>query len=312
MKLAPVDGLISTNMVSNMPGGSCMIICEENKSFRNQLHFSKLSSYSTNIFWIIWYDEYVFWPLTTTTTTASTMSKLSSLKDNLNFPSLHRFSLPHSKPKHFQIIINAIIFPNFKFKMTNKRGMTDFSWIWFYFSSKVCRPRASLAAILHVSQHCVQRVLSVSITQGLWKVGQNEAKDLKVENVHLCLLKHGRLGDWQNYTRCLTWGKEHLYFETFHKDISASITLIALREQQATEMWEITGVKKQIFLIHSPPQYGFYEYILTILSAEADNKEKVICHKCQRKPWISFCKCNMCRAAGVSACVSCYLTDVSV
>lgn len=155
----------------------------------------------------------------------------------------HIFSLLHSEPKHPHIITDYIV--NFQsafgFIITQVHILTSL-WKWYerfemiyiyiLFRYQLCcteyhnmtypektnGPKASIACNSTSFRGflCAAEGLACQyITQGLWKLGQNEAKDLKVENVYLCLLKHVRLWDWLNCTGCLTWSKERLYFETF-------------------------------------------------------------------------------------------------
>lgn len=93
------------------------------------------------------------------------------------------------------------------------------------------------------------------------KLGQNVAKDLNVENVHLCLLKRVRLRDWSKHAGSLTWGEEHLYFETSHKDFfQQELQLIAGGERQPPPGERDYGCQEpNISPVQTDSTYGFYE-----------------------------------------------------
>lgn len=156
----------------------------------------------------------------------------------MNAPSFHRLSLLHKQstliPSWISFFLIFCLFwvlllLKFTFKLTQKSDMKVFKGrfeIYFccllYWISRILHhlsrenncPKACIASFWAFL--CAAEELACQdITHGLWKLGQNEAKDLKVENVHLCLIKHVKLLDGLNYTGCLTWGKEHLYFEIF-------------------------------------------------------------------------------------------------
>lgn len=150
----------------------------------------------------------------------------------VNTPSSHRFSLFHSKAIIIFIVDETVsetdikdcilgqilqLFQRFavlnthdfislnqRKQITQRPVLHFFLFICLFFVEGF---RASVCAADGLACQC--------ITHGLWKLGQNEAKDLNVENVHLCLLQCVRLQDWLNNAGCLSWGKEHLYFEIF-------------------------------------------------------------------------------------------------